>query len=80
MPMAPYHNIDLGARVSAVRATGTALGVANNLLPASTCGGSNRTMLKFINNIRVAKSLPPLPGLDYTGFEPALNVLAALVP
>lgn len=80
MPMAPYPDIDFGSRLAALRAVGTALAVGNANIPAQSCQNSSRTYLKFINLMRVAKALQPLPDLDYSGFTPALNVLAALVP
>jgi hypothetical protein len=80
MPMAPYTKIDFGSRVSALITVGTALSVGNANIPASTASNSQRTYLFWINKMRVAKALPPLPGLDYSGFTPALNVLVALVP
>jgi hypothetical protein len=80
MPMAPYSDIDFSNRLIALRNVGFALGVGNASLPDNRAANSDRTYLKWINNIRVAQALPPLPNLDYTGFVPALNVLAALVP
>jgi hypothetical protein len=78
--MAPYTRIDFGSRVSALRTVGAALGLSAAQIPDRTCANSQRTYLKWINAMRVAKSLQPLPGLDYSGFVPALNVLVALVP
>lgn len=80
MPMSPFTDIDFGSRLAALRAVGTALGVGNANIPDQTCENSQRTYLHFLNLMRVQQSLPPLPSLDYSGFVPALNVLAARVP
>ena len=80
MPMAAYPQIDFGSRLIALRTVGIALGVTGSLLPDNRASNSGRTYLRFINNIRVAKALPALPGLDYSGFLKALNDLVALVP
>lgn len=68
-------DVDFGSRVVALRAVGAALGLASNQMPAPTMANSHRNYLYWINIARVAKSLPPLPDLDYTGFLPALNAL-----
>lgn len=80
MPMAAYTRVDFGSRIVALRAVGTALSMTNPNMPAQNASNSNRTCLKYINLMRVAKALQPLPSLDYTAFVPAVNVLAALVP
>jgi hypothetical protein len=80
MPMAPFSDIDFSNRLVALRSVGVALSVPAAQLPDPQASNSQRTYLKWINNIRVFKSLTPLPSLDYSGFTPALNVLAALVP
>ena len=68
-------DIDFGSRVVALRAVGAALGVPNASLPSPNMANSSRTYLKFINLFRAFKSLPLLPSLDYSGFQPALNKL-----
>ena len=80
MPMAPYTRIDFGSRLSAIRNVAFALGVGNANIPSNLAANSQRTYLTWINKIRVAQALPPLPGLDYSGFVAAINVLAARVP
>lgn len=80
MPMAPFSRLDFGSRVSALRAVGTALAVGNANMPAQSAANSGRNYLKYINLMRVQQGLTRLPGLDYSGFVPALNVLAARVP
>jgi hypothetical protein len=80
MPMAPFQRIDFNARISAVRAVGIALGAPNASIPAQSASGDHMACLRWINTLRVFKSLSRLPSLDYTGFQPALNALAALVP
>jgi hypothetical protein len=78
MAMAPYVDIDFSQRMAALRDVGIQLGLAPNLIPDVSAANSQRTYLKVINGYRVAKSLAPLPSLDYTGFVAALNVLVAL--
>lgn len=68
-------DVDFGSRVVALRAVGAALGLANNQMPAATMANSQRNYLYWINIARVAKGLPALPDLDYSGFLPALNHL-----
>lgn len=80
MPMAPFTHIDFGYRLAALRAVGTALGVGNTNIPSQSATNSGRTYLKFINLMRVQQGLTALPGLDYGGFQAAVNVLAARVP
>jgi hypothetical protein len=70
-------DLDFGSRVSALRAVGAALGLSGAQLPAQTMANSQRNYLKWINSFRAAKSLPLLPGLDYSGFVPALDKLLA---
>jgi hypothetical protein len=72
-------DVDFGSRVVALRAVGAALGLSNAQIPAQTMANSQRNYLYWINIARVAKSLPPLPDLDYSGFLPALNELLAEV-
>jgi hypothetical protein len=79
MPMEPFSDIDFGSRLVALREVGFALGVGNANVPDNRAANSQRTYLYWINKIRVAQALPPLPDLDYSGFVPALNELAALV-
>jgi hypothetical protein len=79
MPMAPFLHVDFGSRVAALRAVGTALAVGNANMPDQSASNSSRANLKFINLMRVQQALPPLPDLDYSGFQAALNVLAARV-
>jgi hypothetical protein len=76
--MPPYVNIDFSQRMAALRDVGIQLGLAANLIPDASASNSQRTYLRVINRYRVAKALQPLPGLDYTGFVAALNVLVAL--
>jgi hypothetical protein len=78
MAMPLYVDIDFSQRMAALRDVGIQLGLASNLIPDVSAANSQRTYLKVINNYRVAKSLAPLPSLDYTGFVAALNVLVAL--
>jgi hypothetical protein len=79
MPMAPFKDIDFSNRVNAIRQVGFALGVGNANVPSNFAANSGRTYLLWINKIRVQQGLQPLPKLDYTGFQAALNVLAARV-
>ena len=79
MPMAPFQHIDFGSRVASVRAVGIALNVGNANIPSQSCNNNGRTLLGFINKMRVQQGLTPLPSLDYGGFQAALNVLAARV-
>ncbi len=80
MSMAPFVDIDFGYRLTAIRQVGMALGVGNANVPDNRAANSQRSWLYWINKIRVQQGLQPLPGLDYTGFQAALNVLAARVP
>lgn len=80
MPMAPFTDIDFNNRLAALRAVGVALGAGNANIPDQTCENSQRTYIHFLNLLRVEQGLQPLPSLDYSGFLPALNQLAALVP
>jgi hypothetical protein len=79
MPMAPFTDIDFNSRIGAIIQVGFALGVGNANVPSNQASGSHMSCLYYINKIRVFKGLQPLPGLDYTGFQGALNDLAALV-
>ena len=79
MPMAPFQHIDFGSRVSALRAVGTALGAPATSIPSQSAANSSRTYLKFINLLNTTAGLPQLRGLDYSGFQPAINALAAKV-
>jgi hypothetical protein len=79
MPMAPFVHIDFGSRVSALRSVGTALVVGNANMPAQNAANSGPTHLYYINLMRVQQALPALPSLDYSGFQAAVNVLAARV-
>jgi hypothetical protein len=78
MAMAPYVYIDFGSRIKALRDVGLELGLPQSSIPDQSASNSQRTYLRWINIYRVAMSLTPLPTLDYSGFVPALNVLAAL--
>ena len=78
MAMAPYTRIDFNNRLAALRDVGLLLGLPQSSIPDQSAANSSLTLLKFINIYRVAMSLQPLPSLDYSGFVPALNVLAAL--
>ena len=80
MPMAPFTRIDYNNRLAALRAVGIALSVGNANIPSQTMANSSHVYLRFINLMRVQQGLTRLPSLDYTGFVPALNVLAARVP
>lgn len=80
MPMAPFPDIDFGSRLIALRQVGFALNVGNANMPDNRAANSQRTYLYWINKMRVFEGLQPLPDLDYSGFTPALNVLAAMVP
>jgi hypothetical protein len=82
MPMAPFTHIDFDNHIAAIIAVGVALEVDEADLPSSTASANHMSDLYWINKLRVSQTLavlPPLPSLDYTGFQPALNVLAALV-
>ena len=79
MPMAPFKDVDFNSRIGAIRDVGFALGVGNANVPSNLASGSHMSCLFYINKIRVFKGLQPLPGLDYTGFQKALNELAAMV-
>jgi hypothetical protein len=68
-------DVDFGSRLVALRAVGAALGLTSAQMPDVNGANSQRTYLHWINVARVAKSLPALPDLDYTGFVPALNAL-----
>jgi hypothetical protein len=65
--------IDFGSRAAALIAVGHELGLPASSIPSYGIANSSRTYLKFINVYRAALSLPLLPGLDYSGFVPALN-------
>lgn len=80
MPMAPFTSLDFNNRLAALQAVGVALNVGGANIPDKNAANSQRTYLKFINLMRVQQGLPRLPDLDYSGFVPALNVLAARVP
>jgi hypothetical protein len=80
MPMAPFVDVNYSGRISAIRAVGIALTAGNANIPNSTASNGDIHCLYWINRLRVQQALPALPGLDYTGFEGALNVLAAKVP
>jgi hypothetical protein len=75
-----YVNVDYSARVAALRAVGTALGAPNNIMPAPWASPGEFLCLQYINGLRVFMGEAPLTNLDYTGFQAALNQLAALVP
>lgn len=66
---------DFGSRVVALRAVGTALGLSGAQLPSPNTANSGRTYLRWINSYRASLSLPLLPGLDFGGFNSALNAL-----
>lgn len=74
----PYIHIDFGKRYEALREVGIGLGLSGASLPDQRGANSQHTYLYWINQYRVSQSLSPLPNLDYSGFQPALNVLAAL--
>jgi hypothetical protein len=78
--MDPFLKIDFNNHIAAIRAVGIGLGVANANIPSSGASANHMNDLYWINRLRVAMVLPRLPGLDYSGFQAALNVLAALVP
>ena len=80
MPMAPYKHIDLGMRIEAIRDVAIALTQPTFNIPSQSASCDLPNCLYWINRIRVSRSLGALPSLDYTGFQPALNVLVALVP
>ena len=80
MPMAPFKDIDFNSRIGALREVAFALNVCNANIPSQWASSSHMSLLFYINKIRVFEALPPLKGLDYTGFQPAVNALAALVP
>ena len=75
MAMPEYIDIDFSNRLVALRDVGMAMGVPNASLPSLNGANSPRTYLKFINVYREYAGLGLLPSLDYTGFQPALNVL-----
>jgi hypothetical protein len=69
--------VDFGSRAAAIIAVGHELGLPASSIPSPNIANSNRTYLKWINNYRAALALPLLPGLDYSGFVPALNAILA---
>jgi hypothetical protein len=73
-----YVDVDYSARVSALIRVGTALGAPNTILPAPWASPGEFLCLQYINNLRVFMGEAPLTNLDYTGFQAALNALAAL--
>ena len=73
MPTNEFIDIDFGSRPTALIAAGIAMGLSGANLPSQGMANSQRNYLFYINKMRVAKSLPPLPGLDYSGFQGALN-------
>ena len=80
MPMAPFKDIDFGSRIQAIRQVGIALTQPTYNIPAVGASADKMNCLYWINKMRDSQSLGHLPGLDYTGFQKALNDLAALVP
>ena len=79
MPMAPYTHLDVGARITALRTVGFALGAGNVSVPDNKASYDVANAAYWINKLRATQALGPLPSLDHSGFVPALNVLAALV-
>lgn len=77
MALATRPDIDFSSRLAALRAVCEDLGLPANQIPDQSAANSPRTYLKFINNCRAAVSLPLFLSLDYTGFQPALNAIAA---
>lgn len=80
MPMAPFKDIDFGNRIAAIRQVAVALTQPTYNIPSQTASADKMNCLFWINKMRDSLSLGHLPGLDYTGFQEALNELAALVP
>jgi hypothetical protein len=78
--MAPFVDVNWTGRISAIRAVGVALAAGNANIPATTASNGDTNCLYWINRLRQQQALAVLPGLDYSGFEQALNVLAAKVP
>jgi len=80
MPMAPYQYLDLGARITALRTVGFALGAGNAMVPDNKASYDVANAAYWINKLRVQQGLGAVQNLDHNGFVSALNVLAALVP
>ena len=80
MPMAPYKHLDKGARLEAIRDVAVALTQPTFNIPSQSASYDIANCVYWINKIRQSRSLGVLPNLDYTGFQAALNQLAALVP
>ena len=72
----PYTHLDYGARLAALRDVGFALGAGNANVPDNKATLGHNAVY-WINKLRVQQALPPLPSLDFGGFQAALNVLAA---
>lgn len=80
MPMAPFKDIDFNYRISALRQVGIALTQPTFNIPDQSASGDHMSCLFWINKMRDSRGLGHLTDLDYTGFQKALNELAALVP
>lgn len=74
----PFTHVDFTERINAIRDVSFALGAGNANTPSNFASGTDINCLYYINLLRVQQALPPLSSLDYTGFVPALNVLAAM--
>ena len=77
MALALRPKIDFGSRLASIRALCEDLGLPANPVPDQGAANSSRIYLKYINYCRAALSMPLLPGLDYSGFNAAVNAVAA---
>jgi hypothetical protein len=66
--------------MEAIRDVAIALTQPTFNIPSQSASYDVANACYWINKMRVSRSLPALRGLDHNGFQPALNVLAALVP
>ena len=80
MPMAPYQHIDFGMRIEAIRDVAIALTQPTFNIPSQTASGDLPACVYWINKICDSLAIPRYSNLDYTGFQRALNILAAQVP
>jgi hypothetical protein len=80
MPMAPFTRLDFTARIPALRAVGTALGVPAASMPAANSSGTDLHSQYWLAKYCGLNSLPNPYSVDHSSFVTILNQLVALVP
>lgn len=80
MPMAPYGNIGDNGRISAIRAVGTALGVASTSMPSQSASQGNQHQHKWLLALCTTAGVPLPLSIDYGAFTSIINACVAKVP